>query len=96
MRLSDYLKNKIKRGIQNSFGNVDVYLFGSRVDDAKKGGDIDIAVDTDLSPEQFKKCKIQFITEMMKMGLDLKIDVVPLNCADKLLEDEVHKTAIKL
>ncbi len=96
MRLSNRLKNRIKSSIQNSFGNVNVYLFGSRVDDAKKGGDIDIAVDIDLPAEQFKKCKIQFIIELMKAGLDLKIDVVPLNCIDKLLKNEIHNTALKL
>ncbi len=96
MRLANRLKQQIKNGILNSFGCVDIYLFGSRIDDSKKGGDIDIAVDIEISPEQFKKYKIRFISFLLKAGYDLKIDVVPYNSTDKLLRDEVHKTVLKI
>ena len=36
MRLSNRIVDIIKKSVQNSFGDVDVYLFGSRVDDEKK------------------------------------------------------------
>ena len=39
----------IKAAASYGFGESDIYLFGSRVDDDKRGGDIDIAIDTDLS-----------------------------------------------
>jgi len=75
-----------------SFGDVDIYLFGSRVDDSKKGGDIDLAV----SKEQFRQYKIQFITALIRMDLDLKIDVVPYHTGDELLREEIDKTAVKI
>ncbi len=96
MRLANRLKNHIKRCILNSFGDVDVFLFGSRVDDAKKGGDIDLAGDVDLSPAQFRKYKIKFISELVRTGLGLKIDIVPFKSSDTLLRDEIRKTALKI
>ena len=96
MRLANRLRDKIKKSALNSFGDVDVFLFGSRVDDTKRGGDIDIAVDVDLQPDEFRKNKIKFMVELIKLGFDLKIDVVPFKGTDKLLNDEVHKTALRL
>ena len=96
MRLAERLKQHIIRSVLASFGDVDIYLFGSRVDDAKRGGDIDIAIDVELSTEQFKHHKIQFISSLIRVGLDLKIDIVPYNSEDKLLRDEIHRSALKL
>ncbi len=45
MRISNYLKNLFKDAIYKSFGECEIILFGSRVDDNKKGGDFDIAID---------------------------------------------------
>ena len=96
MRLSKRLKISLIKSIVESFGEVDIYLFGSRTDDSKKGGDIDIAVDVDLSTQAFKQCKIKFMVAMIKQGLDLKIDLVPYNSQSKLLVEEIKKSAIKL
>ncbi len=96
MRLSNRLKKIIKQSIFNGFGEVDIYLFGSRVDDTKKGGDIDIAVDVNLSTENFKRYKIQFFLSLMKLGYDLKIDIVPYKNDDPLLTAEIKKNSLKL
>jgi len=96
MRLSNRLKKTIQQSIFDSFGEVNFYLFGSRVDDTKKGGDIDIAVDVNLSAEKFKQCKIQFFLSLMRLGYDLKIDLVPYKNNDKLLTAEIKKNALKL
>ena len=55
MRLSDRLKNLILSAVDSSFGDVQIYLFGSRVDDSRKGGDIDIALSVDMSKDEFRK-----------------------------------------
>ena len=96
MRLSTRMKSSIKQSIANSFGEVSVYLFGSRVNNAKKGGDIDLAIDCDLSNEDFKKNKIRFITTMIRLGFDLKIDLVKYNQDDSLLNDEIQNNSVKI
>ncbi|GHV80120.1 hypothetical protein AGMMS49944_19110 [Spirochaetia bacterium] len=44
MRISDYEKNVIIDSVRNTDPNATIWLFGSRTDDSKKGGDIDIAI----------------------------------------------------
>ena len=47
MRISESEKNAIVEAIKKNDPAGRVWLFGSRTDDAKKGGDIDIAVLSD-------------------------------------------------
>ena len=47
MRLQTEEKQAITRAINKFDGNAAAYLFGSRTDDTKKGGDIDILVVSD-------------------------------------------------
>jgi len=44
MRLSDCQKSAIIEAVKNTDPNARVWLFGSRTDDNKKGGDIDLAI----------------------------------------------------
>jgi len=44
MRITEYEKNTIVEAVRNADPAAKVWLFGSRTDDDKKGGDIDIAV----------------------------------------------------
>ena len=95
MRLGSFLTSKIKKAIFKSFGDVEIYLFGSRIDNEKRGGDIDIAIKGNLTNEEFKSKKIKFFKEMILMDLDLKIDLVDFNTKDELLKKELKK-AVKL
>ncbi len=63
-----------KRALENAIHDVDgeVYLFGSRVDDTKKGGDIDILI---YSKENSLKLS-QTVSMRFFMELDSKLDVV--------------------
>ena len=90
MRLENIVLTKIKEAIHDSFGNVKIYLFGSRVNDTKKGGDIDI----DLYSIEFLKKKIKFITYLFKKDFHLKIDLVNLNTKDELLKKQIIKDGV--
>jgi predicted nucleotidyltransferase len=46
MRLNQKQLTSIKTNFNNCFDNGKIYLFGSRVDDTKKGGDIDLYIST--------------------------------------------------
>ncbi len=94
MRLEKIVTNKIKEAIYESFGNVNIYLFGSRTDDTKTGGDIDLAIDVDISRMEFRKNKIKFLTNLIKKDFDLKIDLVNYNTKDLLLKKQIEKNCI--
>lgn len=96
MRLEQRIIDKLKLALQNSFGNVNMYLFGSRVDDSKKGGDIDIAIDTNLSRTEFRKKKVKFMSNLMRNDFELKIDIVNYNTEDKILYDAIRSNALQI
>lgn len=78
MRLSKSEIEAIKDEALASFGrNVSVYLFGSRTDDMKKGGDIDLIIKPELSKEhKYFKNKIEFLINLKNRIGDQKIDVL--------------------
>jgi len=49
MRLSEFEHRSILSAFRQIFKNGNIYLFGSRVDDHKKGGDIDLYIETEQS-----------------------------------------------
>jgi len=91
MRVSPYLKDEIKNASKVAFGESDLILFGSRVDESKKGGDFDIAVVADISQESFKKGKVEFFKYLFLKDLDLPIDLVLYSKANELLKEEIDK-----
>ncbi len=60
------------------FGKEDrLWIFGSRVDLNKKGGDIDLYIETDISNvEAINKARIDFITDLYYKIGEQKIDVI--------------------
>jgi|ERR1017187_4754569 predicted nucleotidyltransferase len=66
----------IKTITKECFGSdAKVYLFGSRVDDRKKGGDIDLYVETDRKNDVFKG-KLKMLGMLHEMLGEQKIDIV--------------------
>jgi len=76
MRINkEYIKS-IKRATQELFGHkVKVYLFGSRANDHKKGGDIDLYIETEIKENVFEK-KLNLIGSLHKALGEQKIDIV--------------------
>ena len=96
MRLSKRLIHILEDNIYKSFGNVNIYLFGSRTDDTKRGGDIDLAIDTAVSKQEFRKKKILFLSLLARIDFDYQIDIVNLYTTDTLLAKEIKDKHIKI
>jgi predicted nucleotidyltransferase len=77
VRLSDFYLETITQEFKNNFGADDhLWIFGSRVELHKKGGDIDLYIETNEKAEKAFDMKTKFITELWKkLGMQ-KIDVV--------------------
>ena len=96
MRLSKRVIKIIEDNIKKSFGDVNVYLFGSRVDDSKRGGDIDLAIDSNLSREEFRKKRAIFLANLIRIDFDYSVDIVDFNTKDELLYYEIRRNCIKI
>ncbi|MDC7235112.1 MAG: nucleotidyltransferase domain-containing protein [Spirochaetales bacterium] len=77
MRISERQHTIIKDSVREAFGSHSrVLLFGSRVDDNRKGGDIDLLVCSTLSGVHAAESKIKALTRMMRFMGDRKIDLI--------------------
>jgi predicted nucleotidyltransferase len=98
MRLTNQEIRSIKESFHQVFGTGKIYLFGSRVDDSSKGGDIDLFIELDITPtvketldkiSKFKICLYDKIGEQ-------KIDVIVSKDKTRLIEQEALKKGILL
>jgi len=96
MRVSKKVVKIIHDNINKSFGDVRVYLFGSRTDDTQRGGDIDIAIDTDIQKREFRDKRLQLLGLLAKIDFDYKVDIADYNTPDTLLHKEIRNNAIEL
>ena len=78
MRISEYEKTVIVDAVKSVDSDARVWLFGSRVDDSKKGGDIDIAVlSAKIKENVMQEIQVRrFICD--RIG-EQKIDIVTTN-----------------
>ena len=76
MRIKKDHVSFLKQSIKNYLPEADVYLIGSRADDRRRGGDIDILVigENQLTGQEKRNIKIAFYK---KFG-EQKIDIVSL------------------
>jgi len=92
MRLNEKYKNTIKKAFLEIFEG-EIYLFGSRVDDNLKGGDIDLYL---VVKEYSLKKKLKFLAKIKKVLGEQKIDVVFNKDKNRLIEKEAKQWGIKL
>ena len=95
MRLSEIEVNAIKQTYKEVFNSGDIYLFGSRIDDSKKGGDIDLYIDADNIENKLEK-KIEFLVSLKQKIGDQKIDVVISKDKTRVIEKEALQYGIRL
>jgi predicted nucleotidyltransferase len=85
MRLSTKEVTSITAAFKICLGNMDyqLYLFGSRTDDSKKGGDIDLLVVVPLSEKQnVVNMKSKIRNEIFKNIPEQKIDITAATAAE--------------
>ncbi len=97
MRIKKEHIDFIKTITKDCFGkNAKVYLFGSRVDDKKKGGDIDLYIETDLKDDIFKQ-KLKMLGMLNDFLGEQKIDIVTNNfVTDKYIYEVAKNEGIQL
>ncbi len=77
MRLNEKYRTTIKQVLLKYFGQEsEFYLFGSRVDDSKKGGDIDLYIETNIKGKELYSLRRSALVEMKNILGDQKIDLV--------------------
>lgn len=95
MRLRERDVKAIKESFEAVFNDGTVYLFGSRTDDLKRGGDIDLFIETSDTSDLFTK-KIRFLAKLKRAIGDQKIDVVFNTDGSRLIEKEARRWAIRI
>lgn len=84
MRLTPLEIEAIHTTARKYFGQeVKVFLFGSRVDDDKRGGDIDLCIRNKKEELLKLDAKIHFLLELKKQIGEQRIDVVFDNAATR-------------
>jgi predicted nucleotidyltransferase len=75
MRLADSQIIVLKRTLKRLSSTAKLYLFGSRVDDTKKGGDIDLLVVSDeLTKKDLRWLRIEFFKSFGEQKIDIILD----------------------
>ncbi len=96
MRLNDFEHKMIKRAFLETFEEGDIFLFGSRVDDTKRGGDIDLYLVPNIKFDDERKRKINFLIKLDNYIGEQKIDVIMAKDKNRLIEQEALKYGIIL
>lgn len=75
MRLDKNEVQVLKTKIQSLSSDAKLYLFGSRTDDTKKGGDIDLLiVDDNITKKDLRLLRIDFFKHFGEQKLDIVLD----------------------
>lgn len=75
MRLSDEEVKVLKEKLLSLSDKAKIYLFGSRVDDTKKGGDIDLLIVSDeITKKDIRALRIEFFKYFGEQKLDIVLD----------------------
>ena len=75
MRLTQQQIDVLKNTIHVLSPEAQLYLFGSRVDDTKRGGDIDLlVVSSTLTPKDLRALRIEFYNHFGEQKLDVVLD----------------------
>ena len=97
MRLTRQQAEAIRQAAHQAFGvGTDVWLFGSRVDDSKRGGDIDLLL-RPQQPDQAMTRKLKLLRLLEQQLGERKIDILIETPDDpRLIVRVAHETGVRL
>ena len=96
MRLTKDERELIKKAFYETFQDGKIYLFGSRIDDTKRGGDIDLYLCPKEKHENERELKRKFQIKLDEYIGEQKIDVVMAKDENRLIEKEALSTGVEL
>jgi len=96
VRLTDAERVLIKKAFFETFQEGKIYLFGSRVDDSKRGGDIDLYLCPAVRYDNERELRRKFLIKLDEYIGEQKIDAVIAKDKDRLIEREALRTGIEL
>ena len=88
MYIQEVFKEIFKKG--------EIFLFGSRIDDTLKGGDIDLFVTTNSREDNNLEKKLDFLALLKQKIGDQKIDLIISKDKNRLIEKEALQKGISL
>lgn len=93
MRLKEIEIEAIKTAVKKYDENAEIYLFGSRTDDTKKGGDIDILIISEkLKNKEIRKIRLEIFDLMGEQ----KIDIVTAPAINSAFIEYAYRSGIRL
>lgn len=95
MRLSNQTRDTIRETVLEIFGpDCTVFLFGSRVDDATRGGDIDLLVKSEKPIQDSRRKALQLVARLQIRLGDQRIDVLVVD--PEIKQQPIHREAIRM
>ena len=92
MRLTSEQASIIRQAAQRRFGvDARVWLFGSRVDDHARGGDIDLMIEAPTAPDNDFRDALALEIDLQNALGDQKIDILLLHPGNQ--ETPIHRIA---
>ncbi len=75
MRITKEQVNVLKSKLHQLSKGAKIYLFGSRIDDEKRGGDIDLLVVSDeLDKKDIRSLRLEFFKHFGEQKIDIVLD----------------------
>ncbi|WP_457594162.1 nucleotidyltransferase domain-containing protein [Hydrogenimonas sp.] len=97
MRLKEWEAAAIRECLRSTFGEgAKVSLFGSRIDDTKRGGDIDLYVVVKPLPEDWRQRRSRFWRCLQERLGEQKIDIVVARDPDAAIERIARRDGVEL
>jgi predicted nucleotidyltransferase len=85
MRISQEEITLLKDTLYSLSKEAKLYLFGSRIDDSKKGGDIDLLViSKELNYKDIRKLRVEFFKKFGEQKIDIVLD--DGSCSDPFIK----------